>query len=104
MSHYPAEATHPAHDLPDEWCHALGCPGAVLVTTAKDVTDEIIEKAYEVAEGWYADSPIEWDDVWDRMEGTSYLDSGAYLHWGSETDTPAMRKIQREVRKMRSQS
>lgn len=67
------------------------------VTAAAQATDEIQEIADDVIEGWYNDGPIDWADVWDRMDGTR-LDDGTYLDLGTQSDSPAMRKIQRKVR------
>ena len=50
------------------------------IIEADDVTDEVLRMAEETFESWFDDDqPIDWDD------------------------TPAMRKIQRHVRKYRSQ-
>ena len=70
------------------------------IVTAADVTDEIIEQAVEITDGWYADGPIDWDDVWDRLE-RSRLADGRGIDLGNDQDTPAMRKIRREIRKRR---
>lgn len=67
------------------------------VVASSDVTDEILELVRSVESGWYNDSPIDWEDVWDRVDG-SRLTDGTCLDWGPETDTPAMRKIQRVIR------
>lgn len=71
------------------------------VIQAKDVTQEILDMAWSVIEGWYnsGDDRIDWDDVWDRLDGSS-LDDGTFLDLGDQEDTPAMRKIQREMRKI----
>lgn len=72
------------------------------VETAEDVTDEILEIVKGIVEGWYDEGRIEWDDVWDRMERT-YLDDGRGIDMGEDLDSPAIRKIKREIRKWRSQ-
>lgn len=64
--------------------------------TADDVTDEIKKLALDIADGWYADTRIEWDDVWDRMDGRE-LEDGTYLDL-PELDNPAMRAIKSYVR------
>lgn len=66
---------------------------------AEDATDEIKAFALEVVDGWYADERIDWDDVWDRMDGRE-LDDGTYLDL-PETDNPAMRAIKKHVRDAR---
>lgn len=65
--------------------------------TAQDVTEEVLDIARGYVEGWYNDGPIDWEDVWNRMEDTR-LDSGHYLDMGASMDSPAMRKIQRVIR------
>lgn len=70
------------------------------VTEAADVTEQVLEMARDVIDGWYSDGPIDWENVWDRMEGIS-SDGRWYLSWGNDNDTPAMRKIQRVIRKER---
>lgn len=67
------------------------------VTTAEQVTEEILSLTEGVIEGWYNDGKVDWEDVWDRIEG-SHLDDGTVLNLGNNTDTPAMRKIQRHIR------
>jgi hypothetical protein len=65
--------------------------------TAKDVTEEMLETVRDIVEGWYNDGPIDWEDVWNRADGTR-LDDGTYLDMGDTNDSPAMRKIQRVIR------
>lgn len=62
------------------------------VIAAKDVTQEDLDEALSIVEGWYNEGRIDWDDVWERMERYSDLDLGP------EMDSPAMRKMQRYVR------
>lgn len=71
------------------------------IVTAEDVTEEVLEMAWSVIEGWYqgGDRKIDWESVWDRMDGYVMKD-GSEIDMGGEVDTPAMRKIQREIRKM----
>lgn len=68
----------------------------VSVTEAAHVTDTILTEVIEVVDGWYSDSRIEWDEVWDRMERGSNYD------FGNDNDSPAMRKIKRYVRAQRA--
>lgn len=74
----------------------------VVPVTAADVSEEILDYAEETTDAWFPDGPIEWEDIWDRMEGYEFKD-GTILSWGDEFDTPAMRKVQRYIRKIRSQ-
>lgn len=70
----------------------------VSITRAEQVTPEMVEWIVEEVDLLYPDR-IDWEDVWDRLEGPAF-EGGVYLEWG-DNDTPAMRKIQREVRKAR---
>lgn len=74
----------------------------VVPVTADDVTQEILDYAEQTTDAWFPDGPIEWEDVWDRMEGYEFSD-GKKLSWGDEFGTPAMNKVQRYIRKIRSQ-
>lgn len=68
----------------------------IQITNAEDVTQEILDDALEIADGWYADSRIEWDDLIDRLERNSPWD------FGQDPDSPAIRKIKRYVRSQRN--
>jgi hypothetical protein len=70
------------------------------VRTAEDVTPEIIEIAQGIVEGWYDEGRIDWEDVWDRME-KSFLDDGRGIDMGEDLDSPAIRKIKKEIRAWR---
>lgn len=72
------------------------------VVTADDATDEILDLAEEWADQ-YADGSgrVDWEQVWDRLDGMQPDDTLWGLDFGAEYDTPAMKKIQREVRKRR---
>lgn len=86
-----------------------GQPGGhratVAVTQANqigsDEDDEVI--AYVMAYADTMDGPIDWEWMWERIDGMEY-ESGPWQGWkvdfGSEYDTPAMRKIQRVTRKL----
>lgn len=68
---------------------------------ADGVTEEILDAVEGVVDGWYSTGRIDWEDVWDRVEGTR-LDDGTKLTF-SELDSPAQRKIKRTIRKRRSE-
>lgn len=68
------------------------------VTEASQVTEEVMQAARDIVEGWYNEGRVDWENVWDRMDGTT-LNDGSRLDLGGQTDTPAMRKIQRQIRK-----
>jgi hypothetical protein len=71
------------------------------VRTAEDVTDELLEMVQGIVEGWYNEGPIDWENVWDRLEKQT-LDDGRGIDMGDDLGTPAIRKIQREIRKWRA--
>lgn len=62
------------------------------VVEARDVTEDLLEEAVSIVEGWYPDGRVDWANVWDRMEQYSDLDLGTQI------DSPAMRKMKRHVR------
>jgi hypothetical protein len=71
------------------------------VITTDDVTESILRIAEQVFEDWFDfDEPIDWDDdsygFWTRMEDHD-------IDLGEQLDTPAMRKIQRHIRKYRKE-
>ena len=63
------------------------------IREAKDVTPAHIEEAADMREGLYGGYPLSWDDVISRLEG--YRED-----WGSEMDSPAIKHLQREVRRL----
>jgi hypothetical protein len=68
--------------------------------TAADVTDEMVNIALGIVEGWYDEGRIDWEDVWDRMDGAE-LNDGTWLDMGTDLLSPALAKIKSEVRKAR---
>ncbi|MCC3766490.1 hypothetical protein [Streptomyces sp. UNOC14_S4] len=72
------------------------------VVTVENVTDEILEMVQGIVEGWYNEGPIDWGDVWDRLEKYR-LDDGRGIDMGGDMSSPAMQKIKREIRKRRAQ-
>ena len=71
--------------------------------TADQVTDEIAEAAYEIADGRYQDTRIDWDLLLDRLDGMELKD-GSVLDLGSNLLSPAITEIRKRVRKMRRAS
>lgn len=65
----------------------------VEIRTAEDVTPAHIEAAADMREGIYGGIPLSWGEVIDKLEG--YRED-----WGSEMDSPAIKHLQREVRKL----
>lgn len=72
------------------------------VEAAEDVTEEVLELVRGIVEGWYDEGPIDWENVWDRMD-KSFLEDGRGIDMGEDLGSPAIRKIKREIRKWRSQ-
>lgn len=72
-------------------------PNHTTVRTADDVTDEIITMAQSIYAGWFGDGQrIDWHDFMDRLDGVELAD-GSTLDLGDTMDSPAIRKIQREI-------
>lgn len=71
------------------------------VRTADDVTPEIIEIVQGIVEGWYDEGRIDWENVWDRVEKIP-LDDGRGIDMGEDLDSPAIRKIKKEIRAWRN--
>ncbi|MGW3274498.1 hypothetical protein ACWDFH_23960 [Streptomyces kronopolitis] len=66
------------------------------VRSTKDVTNEVLKIVKGIVEGWYNSGSVDWEDVWDRME-KSQLDDGRGVDMGTDLDSPAIRKIKREI-------
>ncbi|MEV6313575.1 hypothetical protein AB0M10_33940 [Streptomyces sp. NPDC051840] len=66
------------------------------VLTEEDATPEIIEIVKGIVEGWYDEGPIDWEDVWDRVEKRQ-LDDGRGIDMGTDLGSPAIKKIKREI-------
>ncbi len=71
----------------DEWTDVI---------EAGQVTDEVMNAARSIADGWYPEGSIDWEDVWDRVDGAS-LDDGSRVHLGDSTATPAFKLIKRTI-------
>lgn len=78
----------------------MDSPKWTTLHTAEDVTDEILEIAVNITDGFYAGDSIDWLDVWDRMDNVELTD-GTRLDVGEDVDTPALRKIKNQVRHLR---
>lgn len=66
------------------------------VRTAADVTDEVMKIAQGIIGGWYDKGLIDWEDVWYRMD-KSFLEDGRGICMGESMDSPAIRKIKRQI-------
>lgn len=76
--------------------------GWTTVTAAEDVTEEILNAAESIFDGWYADEPrIDWEDFLDRLEGIP-LDNGTRLDLGRDMMSPAIKAIQKHIRAYRN--
>jgi len=69
---------------------------------AEDVTEEIVKLALDIVDGWYQEGPIDWEDVWDRLDGAELAD-GTRLELGIELLSRGLKKIRREVLKARKE-
>ena len=71
---------------------------AIIIKEVEDVTPECLTAAEEVFEGFFDSDgePIDWTSFLDRLEAWGYC--------ANELDSPAIRKIQRHIRKFRQDS
>ncbi len=58
-----------------------------------DVTAEHIEEAADLREGLYGGEPVSWYETIDRIEASGE-------DWGQSMDTPAIKYLQRETRRV----
>lgn len=71
------------------------------VTTADQVTPEILEAAENIYDGWWANEPrIDWQDFLDRLDGAP-LNDGSRLNLGDDMASPAITKIKAHIRAYR---
>lgn len=71
----------------------------IMILAAADVTEAFVERFYEAAiEGWYDESAVDWEDALDRFEG------GTDYDFGDSLLSPAITKLQREVRRIRREN
>lgn len=68
--------------------------------TAADITEEIVEAAYEIGEGWYQNVRIDWEELLYRLEGMELKD-GSTLYLPDQMDAGSIREIQKRVRALR---
>lgn len=68
--------------------------------TAEDVTDELVQQAVEIVDGWYNEGRIDWENVWDRMEKQT-LEDGRGIDLGDDLGSPALVALKRRVREAR---
>ncbi|MEV0214331.1 hypothetical protein [Micromonospora sp. NPDC050695] len=67
------------------------------VTNASDVTDEILDAATSIYDGWHSgDNRIRWDDLIDRLDGSPLAD-GTSIDLGNDMASAAIKKIKQHV-------
>lgn len=71
------------------------------VRNVEDVTDEVLEIVKGIIEGWYDEGRTDWENVWDRVEKVP-LDDGRGIDMGEDLDSPAIRRIKKEIRAWRN--
>lgn len=62
------------------------------ITDAEQVTEELLEQAFEIVEGYYLDQPLNSFDFLDRLETWTGVD------FGSKIDTPAIELVLKKAR------
>jgi hypothetical protein len=65
---------------------------------SNEVTEEILDAARSIVDGWYANRHIDLNDFLDRLE-TYQLANGTYPDFGTDITTPAIQKILRYMRR-----
>lgn len=73
------------------------------IRTREDVTQEVLDLVWSYVEGWYMDTPIDWTDVLERAE-RSALPDGSSPDFGPDWDSPAIRRIKRDVGTMKREA
>jgi hypothetical protein len=70
---------------------------AINIKEAEQVTPDVLRFAEDIYEGWFSnDDQIEWEPFWDRLEKYGYA--------VANLDCGATRKIQRHIRKFKSEA
>lgn len=60
----------------------------------EDVSEEIIRLVHGIVDGWYSEGRVDWEDFWDRLEG-SFLRDGTRLDLGSDLSSPALKRLKK---------
>jgi hypothetical protein len=69
----------------------------INIKEAEQVTPDVLRFAEDIYEGWFSnDDQIDWEPFWDKLEKYGYA--------VANLDCGATRKIQRHIRKFRSES
>jgi hypothetical protein len=61
------------------------------------IVDELEELTAEIVTGWYGGRRVDWEDVWDRLDGTELKD-GRVLNI-EMLDSPLQRELKKRIRK-----
>lgn len=64
--------------------------------TEDSVTDEVLALAESITDNHYPEGPIDWDNVWDRLDGAA-LKNGARLEIPAVSN-PALKRIKLHIR------
>lgn len=70
------------------------------VIEAADVTPEVMAIVEDIEEGWFNDTPIDWDDFIDRLDGSELAD-GSVIDMGPSMASGAIREIKKRIRELR---
>ncbi|MCX5201493.1 hypothetical protein OG897_08510 [Streptomyces sp. NBC_00237] len=69
-------------------------------TTAAEITEEIVDAAYEIADGWFQGKRINWERLLYRLDGMELAD-GRRLYMPEDLTHPANEALKKAVNKMR---
>ncbi|RZS39135.1 hypothetical protein EV193_104351 [Herbihabitans rhizosphaerae] len=70
------------------------------MTTKGEPTEEVIALAVEIVDGWYQDRRVDWEDVWERLDGAE-MEDGTKLDLGDDLLSPYLGALRREVQRIR---
>jgi hypothetical protein len=71
------------------------------VIMRQEITEEVEEIVRGVVDGWYSEGRIDWENVWERVDGST-LDDGSRLDLGTDLMSPAIRTLKTMIRRERS--
>jgi hypothetical protein len=72
------------------------------VRTAEDVTPRVLEYVQDIITGYFPTGIIDWEEVWERLERRT-VDGDRSILMTRDANSPAVQKIQREIRKWQAQ-
>lgn len=67
---------------------------------ANVVTEEVIDIVWRITEGHFPGTPIDWDEVWERLDGDE-LEDGRMFNMDNADGTPALIGIKQEILRLR---